>query len=69
MPSTLKYLLIHQSHWGADPEKLVNALLSLLAHCSQLRYMPILFNSHIITENILQLIAEENNREFGKIIR
>jgi hypothetical protein len=69
MPSTLKCLLIHQSHWwGSTSEKLVNGLLSLLARCSQLRYMPILIKA-IGNAPVLQLIKEKNPMEFDKIIR
>jgi hypothetical protein len=69
MPSTLKCLLIHQSHWwDSDSEKLVKGLLSLLAHCSQLRYMPILIKA-IGNAPVLQLIKEKNPKEFDKIIR
>jgi hypothetical protein len=69
MPSTLKCLLIHQSHWCANPEIRANTFLSLLAHCSQLRYMPILVDAIFSFSPVLQLIEENNPREFDKIIR
>jgi hypothetical protein len=52
--------------FAGSPEKLVNQLLSLLVHCSQLRYMPILIQAPNLQ---LELIQEKNPREFDKIIR
>jgi hypothetical protein len=69
MPSTLKFLLIHDNAFAEDyenPDHIVNALLSLLARCSQLCFMQIFINTEF---DIFKLIEERNPRELDKIIR
>jgi hypothetical protein len=69
MPSTLKFLLILDSadaETYENPDNIVNILLSLLAKCSQLRFMPILINTKL---DLFTLIEERNPRELDKIIR
>jgi hypothetical protein len=69
MPSTLKFLFICDNAFAEDyenPDHLVNTLLSLLAKCSQLRFMPICINTKF---HLFKLIAERNPRELDKIIR
>jgi hypothetical protein len=69
MPSTLKFLYIEDNAEAKDyenPDHLVDILLSLLAHCSQLRYMPIYINTGF---DFFKLIHERNPGELDKIIR
>jgi hypothetical protein len=68
MPSTLKFLLIADNANAKDyenPDHLVDTLLSLLAKCSQLRFMPITINTKF---DLFRLIEERNPRELDKII-
>jgi hypothetical protein len=69
MPSTLKFLLIHDNTEAEDyenPDHLVDILLSLLANCPQLRFMPVLINTDF---DLFKLIKKRNPRKLNKIIR
>jgi hypothetical protein len=68
MPSTLKFLFIFDNARVEhdEPDDLVNILLSLLANCPQLRFMPICINTEY---DLFELIEERNPRELDKLIR